>query len=167
MVTRYLRGGSLTDLIAIAGVRGRLASREDGTLSTEIARGLEHIHGRGILYRDLQPRNCLLDEWGVVHLVVHFDTAVSLDQRDTSDLSQRPVIVYTAPEITDGGNVDGRADLYSLGATMYAMAAGHPPYQGIARDPGCTPSKSSLTHREGRSARSAARAHIEAACARS
>jgi serine/threonine protein kinase len=98
-------------------------------LSIEIARGLEHIHGRRILYRDLQPRNVLLDERGVVHLV-DFDTPVSLDERDTSDLPQRPVIVYTAPEVTDGGTVDERSDLYSLGATMYEMTAGHPPFAG-------------------------------------
>ena len=65
----------------------------------------------------------------MVHLV-DFDTAVSLDEPDTSDLSQRPVIVYTAPEVTDGGRADERADLYSLGATMYEMAAGHPPFAG-------------------------------------
>jgi serine/threonine protein kinase len=134
MVTRYLAGGTLADLIA--------RSQETGTgvpaerviqLSTEIAQGLEHIHGRRILYRDLQPRNVLLDEWGVVHLV-DFDTAVSLDERDTSDLSQRPVIVYTAPEVTDGGKADERADLYSLGATMYEMATGHPPFAGTREE---------------------------------
>jgi serine/threonine protein kinase len=130
MATRYLAGGTLADLIA--------GSQESGVgfpaerivqLSTEIARGLEHIHGRRILYLDLQPCNVLLDEWGVVHLV-DFDTAVSLDERETSDLWQRPVIVYTAPEVTDGGIADERADLYSLGATMYEMAAGHPPFEG-------------------------------------
>jgi serine/threonine protein kinase len=130
MVTRYLSGGSLADLIVRSRESGvGLPAERIMQLSSEIARGLEHIHGRGILYRDLQPRNCLLDEWGVVHLV-DFDTAVSLAEDDASDLSQRPVIVYTAPEITDGGNVDERADLYSLGATMYDMAAGHPPFAG-------------------------------------
>ncbi len=130
MVTRYLSGGSLADLIAGSQESGAsLPAERIMQLSAEIARGLEHIHGRGILYRDLQPRNVLLDEWGVVHLV-DFDTAVSLAEGDTSDLSQRSVIVYTAPEITDGGTVDGRADLYSLGATMYDMAAGRPPFAG-------------------------------------
>jgi serine/threonine protein kinase len=130
MVTRYLAGGTLADLIARSQEAGAgLPAERITQLSMEIARGLEHIHGRRILYNDLQPRNVLLDEWGVVHLV-DFDTAVSLDERDASDLSQRPVIVYTAPEVTDGGSVDERADLYSLGATMYEMAAGHPPFAG-------------------------------------
>jgi serine/threonine protein kinase len=134
MATRDLSGGSLSDLIAGSHESGvSLPVERILQLSTEIARGLQHIHARRILYRDLQPRNVLLDEWGVVHLV-DFDTAVSLDERDASDLSQRPVIVYTAPEITDGGKVDERADLYSLGATMYEMAAGDPPLAGAREE---------------------------------
>jgi serine/threonine protein kinase len=134
MVTRYLGGGSLADLIAGSREPGaELSAERIIQLSMEIARGLEHIHRRRILYLDLQPRNVLLDEWGVVHLV-DFDTAVSLDERDTSDQSQRSVIVYTAPEITDDGPVDERADLYSLGATMYEMAAGHPPFVGTREE---------------------------------
>jgi serine/threonine protein kinase len=134
MVTRYLAGGTLADLIAGSQQPGLgLPAERILQLSTEIARGLEHIHGRRILYLDLQPRNVLLDEWGVVHLV-DFDTAVSLDESDTSDLWQRPVIVYTAPEVTDGGIADERADLYSLGATMYEMAAGHPPFAGTREE---------------------------------
>ena len=81
------------------------------------------------MYNDLQPCNVLLDDWGVVHLV-DFDTAVSLDGPDTSDLSHRPLIVHTAPEVTDSGSADERADLYSLGATIYEMTAGHPPFVG-------------------------------------
>jgi serine/threonine-protein kinase len=134
MVTRYLAGGTLADLIARSQGAGEdLSAEKIIELSTEIAHGLEHIHSRRILYRDLQPRNVILDEWGVVHLV-DFDTAVSLGERDTNDLSQRPVVVYTAPELTGGGKVDERADLYSLGATMYEMAAGHPPFGGTREE---------------------------------
>ena len=67
-------------------------------IAVEIASGLEHIHGRRILYRDLQPRNVLFDEWGTVHLV-DFDTAVCLDDQQMSDLSHRPVIEHMAPEL--------------------------------------------------------------------
>lgn len=130
MVSRYLPGGNLRDVIARSQESGdRLPVERILQFSTEIARGLEYIHGRRIMYRDLQPCNVLLDEWGAVHLV-DFDTAVSLDDHDMSDLSQRPVIAYTAPELTDGGSADERADLYSLGATIYEMAAGHPPFAG-------------------------------------
>jgi hypothetical protein len=134
MATRYLSGGTLQDLITRSQDSGeRFPAERLLQISAEIARGLAHIHGRRILYRDLQPRNVLLDEWGVVHLV-DFDTAVSLDERDLSDLSQRPVIDYMAPELVDGAAADERADLYSLGATIYAMATGHPPFIGTREE---------------------------------
>jgi serine/threonine protein kinase len=130
MVTRYLSGGSLQDLITRSRESGEdLPAGRIVQIATEIASGLEHIHKRRILYRDLQPRNVLFDEWGTVHLV-DFDTAVSFDDREMSDLSHRPVIDYMAPELTDSRAADERADLYSLGATIFAMCQGHPPFTG-------------------------------------
>jgi serine/threonine protein kinase len=130
MVTRYLSGGSLQDLITRSRESGAdLPGESIVQIAMEIASGLEHIHRRRILYRDLQPRNVLFDEWGTVHLV-DFDTAVSLDDHQMSDLSHRPVIDYMAPELADGQDGDERADLYSLGATIYAMCQGCPPFTG-------------------------------------
>lgn len=130
LVSRYLSGGTLLDLIAHPGESGGdLPVERILQISTEIADGLAYIHGRRILYLDLQPQNVRFDELGTVHLV-DFDTAVPLDQPDVSHLSDRPVVVYMAPELTDSGAADERADLYSLGATMYEMAAGCPPFSG-------------------------------------
>ena len=134
MVSRYLSGGSLLDLIA--------RSRESGQdvpverilqFAAEIAHGLAYIHGRRILYLDLQPRNVLFDERGTVHLV-DFDTAVPLGQSDVSHIAGREAAVYVAPESTDGGVADERADLYSLGATIYEMASGRPPFAGSRQE---------------------------------
>ncbi len=152
MVTRYLTGGTLQDLI----VRSQEESCEGlpvekiFRLSIEIAYGLAHIHERHVLYRDLQPHNVLFDEWGTIHLV-DFDTAVSLDDQDMTDLSHRPVDAYMAPELISGAGAGIRADLYSLGATIYEMAAGRPPFVGTreeilaARRAGLAPS----TRRDG------------------
>jgi serine/threonine protein kinase len=129
MVSRYLSGGTLLDRIASSRESGGLPAEDILRIAAEIARGLEHIHGRRILYRDLQPRNVLFDEWGTVHLV-DFDTAVWLDDPEMSDLSHRPAIGHMAPELTDRGSADERADLYSLGATIYEMCQGHPPFTG-------------------------------------
>jgi serine/threonine protein kinase len=134
MVTRYLSGGSLQDQIVRSQASGTgLPVENILRIAIEIANGLEHIHRRRILYRDLQPRNVLFDEWGTVHLV-DFDTAVSLDDRQMSDLSHRPVIDYMAPELAEGGTADERADLYSLGATIYAMCQGGPPFAGTREE---------------------------------
>jgi serine/threonine protein kinase len=126
MVTRYLPGGSLRDLI----VRSResdknLPAESILRLSAEIATAVAYIHHRRILHLDLQPRNVLFDEWGTIHLV-DFDTAVSIDDQDMSDLSHRPLNEYMAPEVIDGRSPDERADLYSLGATIYEMCQGRP-----------------------------------------
>jgi serine/threonine protein kinase len=147
MVTRYLTGGSLRDLVMRAREQSGegLPVEDIFRLSIELAYGLAHIHLRRILYLDLQPRNVLFDEWGTIHLV-DFDTAVSLDDHYVSDLSHRAVINYTAPELIDGAIADERADLYSLGATIYEMTTGHPPFGGsrekvlAARRPGLAPS---------------------------
>jgi serine/threonine protein kinase len=129
MVTRYLTGGSLHRLIVSSREQsGEGLPVEDVLrLSIELAYGLAHIHQRRILYLDLQPHNVLFDEWGTIHLV-DFDTAVSLDDHDMSHLVHRTVINYTAPELIDGAVADEGADLYSLGATIYEMLAGHPPF---------------------------------------
>jgi serine/threonine protein kinase len=130
MVSRYFPGGTLLDLIARSRDSGENVPVERILqIAAEIAAGLAYIHGRRILYLDLQPRNVLFDELETVHLV-DFDTAVPLDQPDVSHLADRPVIGYMAPEVTDGGGADERADLYSLGATIYEMAAGQPPFTG-------------------------------------
>jgi eukaryotic-like serine/threonine-protein kinase len=133
MVTRYLPGGSLRDLIARSQSGEGLPIEDILRLAAEIAHGLAHIHERRILYCDLQPRNVLFDEWGSVHLV-DFDTAVSLDAPNVSDLPRTPVIEYMAPELIDGSGADERADLYSLGATIYEMAAGRPPFVGTREE---------------------------------
>ena len=134
MVSRYLSGGTLRDRIARSKESGEgLPFGSILQFSLEIAHALAHIHGRRILYRDLQPRNVLFDEWGTIHLV-DFDTAVSLDDRDVSDLSHRPVVDYMASELAEGGSADERADLYSLGVTIYEMCHGHLPFAGTREE---------------------------------
>jgi serine/threonine-protein kinase PknG len=95
MVTRYLTGGNLTDLIELSKRKSGdgLAIEDIFRLSTELAYGLAYIHSRGILYCDLQPRNVLFDEWGTLHLV-DFDTAVVLGERHMIDLSHQQVFNY-------------------------------------------------------------------------
>ena len=130
MTTRYLPGGSLKDLIADSRKSGQSLPVDDILrISAEIANGLAHIHGCRILYLDLQPKNVRFDQWRKIRLV-DFDTAVPLDDTSEVDISHRPVTSYMAPELLEGGRVDERADLYSLGVTIYEMCQGYPPPGG-------------------------------------
>jgi serine/threonine protein kinase len=126
MATRYLPGGRLEELITDSHVTGEaFAVQRILQLSTELADGLSYIHQCRLLYLDLQPHNVLFDEWGTPRLV-DFDTAVSLDECYTANLSGRSAINYMAPELIEGQRIDERTDLYSLGATIYEMCEGHP-----------------------------------------
>ncbi|MGB6458034.1 MAG: serine/threonine-protein kinase [Streptosporangiaceae bacterium] len=128
MAIRYLAGGSLRDLLDRSQESGeQLPVDRVLRIATELASSLEHIHSHRFLHRDLQPRNVLFDEWGAVHLV-DFDTAISLDDRQLSDLPHGPVYEYMAPELIDGQPADERADLYALGAIIYEMCQGRPPF---------------------------------------
>lgn len=130
MATRYLPGGRLEDVIAsLREVGEALPIQRILQLSVELADGLAHIHHCRLLYRDLQPHNVLFDEWGTPRLV-DFDTAVSIGDCNTLDVPNQVVINYMAPELIYGQDADERADLYSLGATLYEMCEGHPPFIG-------------------------------------
>src|SRR5262245_15801789 len=130
MTTRYLSEGSLEDRIADSHKSGQYLPIDDILrISAEIANGLAHIHSCRILYLDLQTKNVRF-EHGRRPRLVDFDTAVPRDDTAGADISHRPVIGYMAPELLEGGEVSERADLYSLGATIYEMCQGSPPFGG-------------------------------------
>jgi serine/threonine protein kinase len=134
MATRYLPGNRLEDLIASLREKDEfLPAQRILQLSVELADGLAYIHQCRLLYRDLQPHNILFDEGGTPRLV-DFDTAVSVDDRDTIDVSVQGVINYMAPELIYGDDADEKADLYSLGATLYEMCDGQPPFVGTREE---------------------------------
>jgi serine/threonine-protein kinase len=125
---KLLEGGSLEERI------GRL--REDpgagARLVVSIAEAVHHAHQHGILHRDLKPANILLDAEGQPH-VGDFGLARSLE--GDSSLTQSGTILgtpsYMAPEQATGarGGATIAADVYSLGAILYALLTGQPPFQ--------------------------------------
>ena len=124
---KFAAGGSLR-----AGASGlRSEPRECVQLMAKIARAIEYAHTQGILHRDLQPGNILLDARGEP-LVSDFGLAKWLDEeRDlTRTLTTFGTPGYIAPEQVEGAQFSRAADIYSLGAILFNLLAGRPPFIG-------------------------------------
>ena len=129
IVSQYMAGGSLDELI-----KNQPDKRLDIETTLEIADGLtkalEYAHERGVVHRDLKPANVFLTEDGMAKLG-DFGLAFSMER---SRVTQTGMIVgtvsYMAPEQALGQLPDAKSDVYSLGALLYEMATGRPPFLG-------------------------------------
>ncbi len=126
---KYATGGSLR----AAASTLRTKPRECVRLMAKVARAIAYAHGKGILHRDLQPGNILLDGNGEP-MVSDFGLAKWLDQ--TSDLTRTLETLgtpgYIAPEQAEcaADKLTPAADIYSLGAILFYLLAGRPPFVG-------------------------------------
>ena len=123
-----LEGQSLQDLIAD---RRRLPPAEAIALTRQAAAGLKAAADRGIIHRDIKPSNLVLSKDGVLK-ITDFGLAKSVggDNNLTSSGQMLGTPNYMAPEQAQRGTTDHRSDIYALGATLYEMVGGKPPYQG-------------------------------------
>src|SRR6266516_2917495 len=129
IVSQYMPGGDLGALLDEAEGR-RLALEEVLRLATDIARGLEHIHANGVVHRDLKPQNVWLAPDGTAK-IGDFGLAIGAEQsRITADGVMIGTVAYMSPEQGLGREAEARSDLYSLGALMYEMLCGTPPFVG-------------------------------------
>jgi tetratricopeptide (TPR) repeat protein len=129
LVMELVEGSSLRALVrpgSTTPVRFETALR----LVTETARALRYAHSKGILHRDIKPENVMLTGEGTAKLM-DFGLARALDQpRLTAVLTIVGTPAYIAPEVALGREADERSDLYSLGAVLYELVTGHPPFEG-------------------------------------
>jgi serine/threonine protein kinase len=123
IVFEYLSGGTLAEYMRKAGQR---SLDEVLRLGRQLSRGLAHLHKRGLIHRDVSPENVWLDERHVAHLG-DFDSAIPI--AGAGDLRPITTNSFAAPEEREGGPLDARTDLYSLGGVLYVAATG-------ARSPG-------------------------------
>src|SRR5436190_2558600 len=126
---KYATGGSLR----AAASTLRTKPRECVRLMAKVARAIAYAHGKGVLHRDLQPGNILLDENGEP-MVSDFGLAKWLDQNSdlTRTLETLGTPGYIAPEQTEcpAEKLTSAADIYSLGAILLYLLAGRPPFVG-------------------------------------
>jgi serine/threonine protein kinase len=153
LVMEYVNGHSLAELLAS---RGRLDVTESLGYAIQVARGLEYAHSEGVVHRDIKPGNLLLDKRGTVKILdmglasikkTAEANAEEPQQRGGEFVTQENQLLgtfdYMAPEqAEDAHSVDHRADIYSLGCTLYRLITGRLPYAGD------TAIKKILAHRE-------------------
>jgi serine/threonine-protein kinase len=127
LVMEYVRGRSLQDRL---DKNGPLGVAEALRIGMQAAAGLAAAHAQGLVHRDVKPANILLENG--VERVKLTDFGLARAVTDAC-LTQSGVITgtphYMSPEQARGEAVDHRADLFSLGATLYAACAGHPPFR--------------------------------------
>ncbi len=109
--------------------KGNLNWKETLHFAMQIAKALEHAHGRGIVHRDIKPHNIMVLKNGSVK-VTDFGIARLMSQSNTLTKEALGSVHYISPEQAKGGRVDNRSDIYSLGVVMYEMMTGRAPFDG-------------------------------------
>jgi tetratricopeptide (TPR) repeat protein len=129
IVIPVMPGGDVEGLIEKAPER-RLPIEQAVGIAKAICRGLEYAHSKGIIHRDIKPGNVWLSADGTAK-IGDFGLAVAVDlPRLTQSGMMVGTVTYMPPEQAMGGKVTAKADLYSLGAMLYEMVTGRPPFVG-------------------------------------
>ena len=134
LVMEYAEGKDLAALLKERG--GRLPYEEAVGYVLQAAAGLGHAHQKGLVHRDVKPANLLLCRDGVLKVLDMGLARFFEDDQDqlTQQLDSGAVMGtadYVAPEqLIDSSSADARADVYALGATLYHLVTGRPPFGG-------------------------------------
>jgi WD40 repeat protein len=130
---KLIEGGTLAQGMENEEWRTENGGKAAAAIVAKIARAVHYAHQRGILHRDLKPRNILLDEAGEPH-ITDFGLAklLEVDGSITNSVALLGTPAYMAPEQAAGGakQLTTAADIYSLGAILYELLTGQPPFMG-------------------------------------
>mgnify|MGYP001354296011 CR=1 FL=1 len=127
-VMEFVEGKSLRALLLEWGM---FAEEYVRRVARQVAQALDHAYQRGVIHRDVKPGNILIDERGEVKLTDMGLAKGPADLTLTRDGATVGTPQYISPEqARNPQDVDVRSDLYSLGATLYHMATGVPPFRG-------------------------------------
>jgi serine/threonine protein kinase/Tfp pilus assembly protein PilF len=126
---KFVEGGQLDEVVS----RAPISIRRSAELIAKLARTVHYAHGHGILHRDIKPGNILLDAQGEP-LLTDFGLAGLMEAESTitRTLDVMGTPSYMAPEQAAGehAKVSKETDIYGLGAVLYQLLTGHPPFAG-------------------------------------
>ncbi len=129
IVMEYIEG---QDLEAIVQEHGLFGFEEVADCVRQAAEGLAHAHGRNMIHCDIKPSNLLLSDQGTIKILDMGMARLAGSGQDSGEQVDHKVlgtIDYMSPEqALDGPDFDHRADIYSLGCTLYFLLTGHPPF---------------------------------------
>jgi len=130
LVLEYIDGETLDRRLAATG---QLSVGEAVGCAVQAAAGLQHAHEKGVAHRDIKPANLLLGRDGIVKildlgLAQFFEDSGTRLHRGSGEIMG--TTDYVAPEQLLGAETDHRADIYNLGATLYHLLTGQPPFTG-------------------------------------
>lgn len=134
-VMEYVEGATLYDLMQPppAGVGKRFNEAEALDIGIQMADALAHSHRKGLIHRDVKPKNILLTPQNVAKLT-DLGLAREVDDKQAAESEAGKAYgtpYYISPEQIRGEiDIDFRADIYSLGATIYHLVTGRPPFDG-------------------------------------
>jgi serine/threonine protein kinase len=126
MVMEFVRGETFHDL---SDRLGPLAPPQAAHLCMQVLDALGHAHRGGVVHRDLKPANLMITEGGVVKVMDFGIARVLGSEHFTHGGYMMGTPAYMAPEQVLGREIDGRADLYSVGVVLYRLLSGHLPFK--------------------------------------
>jgi serine/threonine protein kinase len=131
---QYIDGESLTELISRMGIEGMLDWRETWRIGVQIGRALDAAYDQKIIHRNVTPTNIMRRHADRACLLADLMLAKALEGNFSQQITAPGQLIgevpYMAPERTrDSDPVDTRSDIYGLGATLYALMAGRPPFE--------------------------------------
>jgi eukaryotic-like serine/threonine-protein kinase len=128
IVMEFIEGRTLADFMANGGKFEPMQAVE---VSEKICDALAYAHARGVIHRDIKPANVMVTRQGEVK-VMDFGIARIVAGPETAPQTSAVfgTAAYISPEQAQGLAVDGRSDIYSLGAVLFEMLAGRPPFVG-------------------------------------
>ena len=127
LVMEHVEGRDLSQDVSVAGP---MATPRLLDVARQVASALAEVHRHGLVHQDIKPSNLVRNTSGVVK-IIDFGLASATSEERAADGHVAGTLLYAPPEqvfVTQRG-IDGRADLYALGCTLYFCAAGHPPFQ--------------------------------------